>query len=101
MRRRKYYKTNKIYKRRGRGLPQIYKTHKKGLEQFQNFLHTFYKTSETFLDFNGEKKYVLFINRKKSKRKNKKIYETKRGKGFGDRFKLLYSLGKQWRNSVQ
>ena len=24
-----------------------------------------------------------------------------RGRGFGDAFKLLYSLGKQWRKSMQ
>ena len=48
-----------------------------------------------------KKKYVWFTNRKKSKRKNKKIYKTNRGKGFGDGFKLLYLLGKQWHNSMQ
>ena len=32
----------------------------------------------------------------KRKKKNKK-----HGKGFGDGFKFLYSLGKQWRNSMQ
>ena len=47
-----------------------------------------------------KKKYVWFINRKKSKRKKKK-YKTKRDKGFGDGFKLLYSLGKHWGNSMQ
>ena len=36
--------------------------------------------------------------KKKFRRKsNKKI----RGRGFGDGFKLLYSLGKQWRKSMQ
>ena len=35
--------------------------------------------------------------KKKFRRKsNKKI----RGRGFGDGFKLLYSLGKQWRKSM-
>ena len=48
-----------------------------------------------------KKKNVWYINRKKSKKKNKRKYKTKRGKGFGDGFKLLYSLGKQWRNSMQ
>ena len=37
-----------------------------------------------------KKKYVWFINRKKSKRKNEKKYKEKQGKGFSDRFKLLY-----------
>ena len=40
------------------------------------------------------KKYVWYINLKKinkRKRKRKKKY----GKGFGDEFKLLYSLGQQ------
>ena len=44
-----------------------------------------------------KKKYFWFINRKKSKMKNKKIYKAKRGKGFDEG----YSLGKQWRNSMQ
>ena len=36
------------------------------------------------------------IHKTKKKKKNKK-----HDKGFGDGFKLLYSLGKQWRNSMQ
>ena len=47
--------------------------------------------------------YVWFANIKKTK-KNKKYLKknkTKRGRGFGDGFNLLYSLGKQWRNSMQ
>ena len=47
-----------------------------------------------------KKKYVWFINRKKSKRKHFKKYKTKRDKGFGNGFNLLYLLGKQWRNSM-
>ena len=32
----------------------------------------------------------------------KKIkYKTKHGKGFGDPFKLIYSLGGQWRKSMR
>ena len=41
-----------------------------------------------------ERKYKI---RKKTIRK----YEKKRGKGFGDGFKFLYSLGKQWCKSMQ
>ena len=37
--------------------------------------------------------------RKKIKREYKRKY--KRGRGVGDRFKFLYSLGKQWHNSMQ
>ena len=37
--------------------------------------------------------------KKELKRKYKR--KCKRGRGFGDRFKFLYSLGKQWYNSVQ
>ena len=46
------------------------------------------------------KKYVWYINLKKTnkrKRKRKKKY----GKGFGDEFKLLYSLGQQWLNAMR
>ena len=51
-----------------------------------------------------KKKHVWFANikkTKKNKKKSKKKSETKRGRCFGDGFKLLYSLGKQWRNSMQ
>ena len=41
-----------------------------------------------------------YINKKKSKRKKRRKQMT-RGRGFADRFKLLYSIGKQWRNSMQ
>ena len=44
-----------------------------------------------------KKKYFWFINRKKSKMKNKKIHKAKRGKGFVEG----YSLAKQWRNTMQ
>ena len=44
------------------------------------------------------KRYVWFINRKKPKRKKRK---HKIHKGFGDPFKLLYSIGKQWRNNLR
>ena len=58
MRRRKYYKTNRRYKKRGRGVPYIYnnrvylgKKHKKELGQF-HFLQNFFHTSlEGLLDF--------------------------------------------------
>ena len=43
----------------------------------------------------------MFINRKKSKKKNLKKYKTKHGKGFGNPFKLIYSLGSQWRESMR
>ena len=51
-----------------------------------------------------KKRYVWFANIKKTKKNKKKYlkkYKTKRGRGFGDGFNLLYSLGKQWRNSMQ
>ena len=44
---------------------------------------------------------IMFINRKRSKKKNFKKYKIKHGKGFGDPFKLLYSLGSQWRKSMR
>ena len=37
---------------------------------------------------------------KKKQIKEKKRYTHKR-KGFGDGFNLLYSIGKQWRNSAR
>ena len=46
------------------------------------------------------KKYVWYINLKKKLIKEKEK-EKKNGKGIGDGFKLLYSLRKQWRNSMQ
>ena len=50
-------------------------------------------------------RYVWFIINIKKSKKNKKKYlkkfKIKRGKGFGDGFKLLYSLAKQWCNSMQ
>ena len=44
--------------------------------------------------------------KKKYRRKSNKKFKRKckrkiRGRGFGDRFKLLYSLGKQWHKSMQ
>ena len=47
------------------------------------------------------KRYVWFINRKKLKKKYKRKYKTKRGKGFGDPFRLIYFLGSQWRKSMK
>ena len=44
------------------------------------------------------KKYVWYINKKKFKREKRK---TQKRKGFGDGLKLLYSIGKQWRNSMR
>ena len=47
------------------------------------------------------KKYVWYINRNKFKRKKIK-YKTQKGKGlFEDGFKLLYSIGKQYRNNMR
>ena len=40
-----------------------------------------------------------YINKKKFKRK-KRRKQLIRGRGFADGFKLLYSIGKQWRNSM-
>ena len=49
-----------------------------------------------------KRKYVLRIKFKRKTHRRKKIKKNKKhGKGFGDGFKLLYSIGKQWRNSMQ
>ena len=47
------------------------------------------------------KKIGLVYQQKEIKEKNKRNYKAKRGKGFGDRFNPLYSLGKQWLKSMQ
>ena len=61
MRRRKYSKTNRRYRKRGRGVPYIYnnrvyfgkKKHEKELGQF-HFLQNFFQTLlEALLDFYG------------------------------------------------
>ena len=44
-----------------------------------------------------KKKYRKKLNRKFKRKYKRKI----RGRGFGDEFKLLYSLGNQWRKSMQ
>ena len=46
-----------------------------------------------------KKKNVWYI--KEKFKRNKKKYKNKKRKGFGDGFKLLYSIGKQWRNSIR
>ena len=49
-----------------------------------------------------KRKYVLRIKFKRKTHRRKKTKKNKKhGKGFGDGFKLLYSIGKQWRNSMQ
>ena len=44
-----------------------------------------------------KRKYKKKLNRKYKRKYKRKI----RGRGFDDRFKLLCSLGKQWRKSMQ
>ena len=49
-----------------------------------------------------KRKYVLRMKFKRKTHRRKKIKKNKKhGKVFGDGFKLLYSIGKQWRNSMQ
>ena len=48
-----------------------------------------------------KREYVLRIKFKRKTHKRNKKKNEKHGKGFGDGFKLLYSIGKQWRNSMQ
>ena len=45
------------------------------------------------------KKYVWYINLKKTNKRKRK--RKKYGKGLGDEFKLLYSLGQQWLNAMR
>ena len=48
-----------------------------------------------------KRNYVWRINFKKIIKEKRRKMNKKHGKGFGDGFKFLYSLGKQWRNSMQ
>ena len=80
MRRRKYYKTNRRYKKRGRGVPYIYnnrvyfrkKNTKRNWDSFTSCKTSFKRRWRRYWTLMVKKKYVWFINRKKSKRKNKK-----------------------------
>ena len=47
------------------------------------------------------RKKIKHLRYKKRKLTRKKRKHTQKGKGFGSRFKLLYSTGKEWRNSMQ
>ena len=46
------------------------------------------------------RKKIKHLRYKKRKLTRKKE-NTQKGKDFGSRFKLLYSTGKEWRNSMQ
>ena len=49
-----------------------------------------------------KRKYVLRMKFKRKTNRRKKFKKNKKhGKVFGDGFKLLCSIGKQWRNSMQ
>ena len=63
---------------------------------FLKLLVAYQKQQETYRTLMRKKNY---INKKKFKRK-KRRKQVIRGRGFADGFKLLYSLGKQWRNSM-
>ena len=90
-------------KKRGRGVPYIFNnrvyfgTTKRNRGSFTSCYTSFKLCWSCYWTLMVKKKYFWFINRKKSKMKNKKIYKAKRGKGFVEG----YSLGKQWRNSMQ
>ena len=100
-RRKKTIKIRKV-KKRGRGIPYLYKNRvyfekkntKKEWRNFKSHCTSFRKHRRRYRTLMVSKKYVWYINLKKTnkrKRKRKKKY----GKGFGDEFKLLYSLGQQ------
>ena len=104
MGRKKYKRNSRKYKKRGRGFHIfiVYfakKNTKRNWGSFTSCKTSFKRCWGRYWTLMVKKKYVWFINRKKSKRKKK--YKTKRDKGFGDGFKLLYSLEKQWGNSMQ
>ena len=70
---------------------------------FKSYCASFRKRRRRYWILMFRKKYVSYVNleetnkrKTKTKTKNKK-YDI----GFSAGFKLLYSLGQQWRNSVQ
>ena len=110
MRRRR--KTNKIkkVKKRGRGILYLYenrvyfgkKINRKWCD-FKSYCASFRKRRRRYWILMFRKKYVWYVNLEKTnKRKTKtKTKNKKYDIGFSAGFKLLYSLGQQWRNSVQ
>ena len=82
-------------KKRGRGIPYIYKSRiylrKRPQTGFGAVSHVIAHPLENF-GLNQQKKIY---------EKNKRKYKTKHSKGFGDPFKLIYSLESQWRKSMR
>ena len=107
MTQRKQIKKRKA-KKRGRGIPYIYKnriyfgkkTTNRNRSSFKSYCTSFRKRWKHYQSLMVKRKYVQRINFKKLIKKEKKKNE-KHGRVFGDVFKFLYSLGKQWRNSMQ
>ena len=100
MRRRRQFRTKKEKKEEREFLIYIKigfileKDHKQVLVQFHISLRVYQKSWGRYWSLMVKRKYKI---RKKIRRK----YKKKSGKGFGDGFKYLYSLGKQWRKSMQ
>ena len=110
MARKKYVKKRKRDRKRGRGIPYIYKNGIYFGKKPQTGTGVVSKVIARLLENVGstssylmvKRKYVLRIKFKRKTHRRKKIKKNKKhGKGFGDGFKLLYSIGKQWRNSMQ
>ena len=108
MKRRKTAIKIRNVKKRGREIPYLYKNRvyfgKKNTKNewcnFKSYCTSFRKRRRRYQTLMVRKKYVWYINLKKKLIKEKEK-EKKNGKGIGDGFKLLYSLRKQWRNSMQ
>ena len=108
MRRKRFPRKRRGTTKRIRGIPYIYKNRiylgKKTTNwfwcSFSRYCTPIRKHRRRYWPLMVRKRYGWFINRKKPKRKKRK-YKTQKGKGFGDPFKLLYSIGKQWRNNLR
>ena len=107
MRRKRQYEKKK-QKKRGRRIPYIYKDRiyfgkktETGTGVVLKVIAHLFKRWRRYQNLMVKRKCVWYINLKKTHKRKKKKKNKKHGKGFGDGFKFLYSLGKQWHNSMQ
>ena len=92
-------------KKRGRGIPYIYKNRIYLGKKTSNRYWSSFSSHHTSIRKRWRRYWILMFKKKyrrKSNRKFKRKYKRKiRRRGFGDGFKLLCSLGKQWHKSMQ
>ena len=104
MRQKRFPRRRRGTKKRGRGIPYIYKNRiylGKRRCSFSCYCSPIRKRQRRYWPLMVRKRYIWFINRKRLKKKNKRKYKTKHVKGFVDPFKLIYSLGRQWLKSMR